>query len=108
MEVNTIPLQEAIDSVIRWKNLADQKLGLADMILAFNVPLINFTQIINKGCHSVRGYLAINEAGEKQLLVVGVDAEGHDLIDYENGYYVYDFSIACPMNCDQTSPLFTN
>ncbi len=105
---NTIPLDEAIAAVNRWKNLANQKLGVDDLILAFKIPVINFTQIIDKGCHSVRGYLAINDAGEKQLFVVGVDAEGHDLIDYDKGYYVYDFSSACPMTCDSSSPLYTN
>jgi hypothetical protein len=36
---------------------------------------------------------------------VGVDKNGVDLINYDQGLYVYDMTSPCPKNCDYTSPL---
>ena len=62
--------------------------------------------IINKilgqnGCVGIRMYYALNDGGEKQLVLVGVDAEENDLF---RGV-IADLSFACPPSCPDRSPL---
>ena len=48
-----------------------------------------------KGCVGIRMYYALNDAGVKQLILVGVDSEGRDM---EEGI-VADVSKICPPDC---------
>lgn len=47
-----------------------------------------------EGCMGIRMYYAHDEKGEKQLLLVGADAEGNDMEDL-----VVDGSRICPPDC---------
>lgn len=53
------------------------------------------------GCVGIRVYYAINSDGVKQLIVVGVDANGNDLY---NGLLA-DRSFNCPPDCGAANPL---
>ncbi len=53
------------------------------------------------GCMGMRMYYGINNDGEKQLVLVGVDSDEHDMV---NGI-VADLSKLCPTMCDGNSPL---
>lgn len=52
-------------------------------------------------CVGVRIYYAIDDAGVKQLILVGVDANENDLYNGVLG----DRSIKCPPTCGATNPL---
>jgi hypothetical protein len=55
------------------------------------------------GCVGMRVYYAIKDTGEKQLVIVGVDADGNDLY---NGKLA-DRSFNCPSDCSAANPLNT-
>ena len=56
------------------------------------------------GCVGLRVYYAINDAGQKQLVVVGVQADGNDLY---NGLLA-DRTFNCPSDCSSNNPLNTS
>ncbi|MER2998436.1 hypothetical protein [Pontibacter populi] len=49
-----------------------------------------------EGCMGIRMYYARDEKGQKQLVLVGADAEGNDMEDI-----VVDNSKICPPDCDE-------
>jgi hypothetical protein len=57
------------------------------------------------GCVGIRIYYATNEAGDKKLLLVGVDSEGNDLLPEadanpgDGGNTIGDYSYPCPNMC---------
>ena len=62
--------------------------------------------LINKmleqdGCMGLRIYYALDENGNKQLIIVGADQEENDLY---NGI-IAEKLIKCPPNCPKDSPL---
>jgi hypothetical protein len=63
-------------------------------------------QILSEaGCVGVRIYYAVDEKGEKKLLIVGVDGEGNNLLPLEGsaldggGNTIADYSFPCPTYC---------
>lgn len=88
---------------------------------AFNIPIKDLQEVIKeKKVDSVRGYLGVEEKiveGEavyiEKLIIVGVDANGKDMISSSNsltlgdgdGDDIYDFTSPCPEVCDPKSPL---
>lgn len=70
----------------------------------FTMPKNNFVQILATNPASIRGHMGLDTTTNPytaHLIVVGVDANGQDMVDYNNGLYYYDFSDACPINCPQ-------
>lgn len=59
------------------------------------------------GENGIRAYNGIDDNGAYKLIIVAVDANGKDLIDPENGFNIYDFTLPCPATCDVNSQLFT-
>ena len=53
-----------------------------------------------EGCMGIRIYYALDDDGQKQLVLVGADAEGNDM---EN--MVVDFAHVCPPYCSPTGNL---
>jgi len=105
MSRNVIALNEAIDEAANWRALAQRKLGNDDFVKAFTIPMIDFAQIKAEGAVGLRAYLADSATGEKKLLIVGVDRNGDDMIDYDNNQFIYDFTTPCPPMCREGSPL---
>jgi hypothetical protein len=101
---NVLPKQTAIEYASNWRTLGESKLG-QDFFKGFLIPMEDISQIISKGCANIRVYIGNDAEDKKHLLIVGVDAEGKDLIDYNNDYYVYDFTSSCPDFCDESSVL---
>ena len=75
-----------------------------------------FLQSILKedSCAGLRIYQAIDDEGMRRVLVVGVDAQGNDLIGPinedgslpdEGGGVIGDTPMSCPSTCDPNSPL---
>ena len=71
---------------------------------AFLMPLDDLAQTLNEpGVADSRFYLGLaqTESGQvAKLMVVGVDAKGGDMVDYDRGDYVYDLSQSCPPLCN--------
>lgn len=53
-----------------------------------------------EGCVGIRMYYGINDEGGKELVLVGVNAEGNDLQEL-----VADLSVPCPKICSEKNPL---
>lgn len=103
MAKNVIPLNEAQN----WAKIYREK--NPNSVIAYLVPRIDFTQLLQeKDVVDIRAYVGIDpESGLQKLMLVGVDANGNDLINPENGQFIYDFSKPCPDECAVNSPLFT-
>lgn len=101
---NVLPLQEATDQAANWRELANNAFGTG-YIKGFKLSMVNFTQIQDSGADSIRVYLGVTNDGEKRLLMVGVDSNGDDMIDYDNGQYVYNLTTACPPGCGTANEL---
>ncbi|HET9052989.1 MAG TPA: hypothetical protein VFM90_02370, partial [Cyclobacteriaceae bacterium] len=67
-------------------------------------------RVVNEhGSVGMRVYYAIDDQGKKQLLLVGVDADGNNLLPQEgtaatnrtedDGPIIVDLSQPCPINC---------
>lgn len=85
-----------------WRNNPPKPLSKGHLI---DVDAIN-DLIAAGGVASIRAYMGVNGSGVQKLMFVGVDADGNDLIDSEEGYYIYPSDAACPSICDTTSPLY--
>lgn len=102
---NVVPLEQAQLWVNNWKNAPSiNPLSLR----GFLIPEVDLTQVIAEpGVVDVRGYLGIKEDGEFKFLICGVDEFGNDLVNYDAGHYVYDFTQPCPPTCGEAGPLNT-
>ena len=98
---NTVDQVTAQRWVEKWRG-SDEKLDLK----GFWVPGDDLREVMNEGgAQDARVYMAIDDDGNYHLLIVGVDADGNDMIDPDNGQYIYDFTQPCPATCSQTGPL---
>ncbi|MBX0292010.1 hypothetical protein K3G63_16280 [Hymenobacter sp. HSC-4F20] len=105
----------------RQQPLTDAGPGAAKRINAYYLSNQILTEIqAQQGCVGLRFYMGLdkpkageNKAAEYQMLVVGVDANGYDMVPrpatsgellYEDGI-VGDNAQKCPSVCDSTSPL---
>lgn len=110
---STISLQQAQDWIARWKEGSLKDLT-AITVKAFLIPGIDVTEVLaEKGVQDVRAYIGVDESQIPHLLIVGVDENGNDMIDNDelvneqNGWNIYDFTVPCPKTCDFKSPLYT-
>lgn len=101
---NVVPLNDAVNACSNWRTLVDDKMP-NDKVYAFKIPMIDFIEILHEDAVSIRAYLGEDSSGNKKMFLVGVDASGNDMIDYDNDQYVYDYSEPCPSDCDVNSPL---
>ncbi|UMY65769.1 MULTISPECIES: hypothetical protein [unclassified Flavobacterium] len=96
---NVIPLKQAQDWAANWQK--------DNTLKAFLIQKDNIDSILAAGGNvaNFRGYLGLDDAGDPVFMLVGVDASGNDIINEEDGYYVYDFNDPCPRTCSPGSPL---
>jgi hypothetical protein len=52
------------------------------------------------GCIGIRIYYAIDERGQKQMVLVGADVDGNDLVEM-----IVDSGVVCPPYCTGTGNL---
>ncbi|WP_343534747.1 hypothetical protein [Pedobacter sp.] len=131
-EVPTVPLEEAIDRVTRFRNELINKVPEANIPRAVFIPIADLMAIIDKfqslddhgnirnSLTGVRAYFAIKES-DKDLpdsitaLIVPVDLAGADIVAHtnvgvggeeEDDSDIYDFTQPCPDKCDKSSPLY--
>jgi hypothetical protein len=92
-----IPLDEAVIWTANYRN-SDPGATRAHF---FGIHKI--LQLLGQdNCVGIRVYYAINTTGERQLVMVGVDAQERDIL--ATGV-VLDQSFPCPSCCDALSPL---
>lgn len=100
--VNTITLETAQSWAKNWRATP------AATVKAHLIPHVDIKQLMaEENVVDVRAYIGIDDNGENKLMLVGVDANGNDLIDDAKGQYIYDFTKPCPTTCNITSPLYT-
>lgn len=95
-ENHDISLQEAAELTANYRN-ANPGQTLGHFFGATAIAAI----LGQEGCVGIRLYYAITNAGQKQLVVVGVNADGNDLY---NGLLA-DRSFNCPPVCGISNPL---
>ncbi|UUC47322.1 hypothetical protein [Flavobacterium cerinum] len=104
MAKNTITLDTAREWAERW----NKKKGLYEghhKLKAFLIPGVDVTQAMSEpGVVNVRAYLGVDENHKEKLMIVGVDADGNDMIDADKGLYIFDFSEPCPSTCNKKPP----
>jgi hypothetical protein len=104
---NVISLETAQRWAERWKKVHGEY-DKHHLIKAFLIPGIDIKQVMNEtGVNDVRAYLGVDDNGTERLMIVGVDQEGNDMIDDENGQYIYDFSLPCPNTCNKKAPFIS-
>ncbi|MGV3547518.1 MAG: hypothetical protein ACO1N4_10685 [Pedobacter sp.] len=131
INVPTVPLQEAVDRVTRFRNQLIDKVPQANIPRAVFIPIADLMAIIEKfqslddhgnirnSLTGVRAYFAVKEGDEDlqddvTALIVPVDLGGSDIVAHTNGLGgdeeddsdIYDFTQPCPSKCDEESPLF--
>ena len=111
-EQNTITIDQALDWGKRWKE-GSSKDVINNSLKAFLIPGIDLKEVLAEiNVQDVRTYFGIDKYNVPHLMIVGVDANGNDMIDIDpavnekNGWNIYDFSLPCPKTCDPKSPLF--
>lgn len=94
--LNTIELKVAQLWAERW----NKNLNILKGVKAFKIQGVNVTAIMSQpGTVDIRVYMGVKDDGVPTLLVVGVDANGDDMIDPDKGYHIYDYSEPCPSSC---------
>lgn len=102
MPVTIIDLATAQDWVNEWRTKPPKPLAKGHLITGASLQqLLNTNDVV-----SVRAYMGVDENGEQKLCFVGVDADGNDLIDENEGYNIYASETSCPNICDINSPLY--
>lgn len=104
MELNVITLQQAQEWAKNW-NFKKLEFFATRDLKAFRIS----EQVIQnvtapQRVVDIRTYLGLDEHMEPHLMIVGVDVEGNDLIDYQNGLYIYNFTKPCPSYCSKSVP----
>jgi hypothetical protein len=96
-----ITLEQAKNWIKTWRNNLPKEPAKAHLIN--KQALLDVMQPVD--VVSVRTYLAIDDEGVQKLVLVGVDANGKDLID--ETHIITDRTSPCPPVCDVNNPLFT-
>jgi hypothetical protein len=96
-----ITLEQAKSWIKTWRNNLPKEPAKAHLIN--KQALLDVMQPADVA--SVRVYLAIDDNNVQKLVLVGVDANGKDLID--ESHIITDKTSPCPPICDINSPLFT-
>ncbi|MFP3834187.1 hypothetical protein [Chryseobacterium sp. SIMBA_028] len=100
---HAVSFEEAKRWIIRWQ-VKELTSGLE--IKAHMIPSKDVFDIFykDKGFENYRGYNAIDDDGVYKFLMVGVNSEGYDIVNYDNGDYVYDMTTPCPSVCSKGKP----
>lgn len=108
MPRNTITLTQAQDWANRWNQNKVTYLTNNDL-KAFKIPKDVIDDVTQpRDVVDVRTYFGLDVNSDPHLMIVGVDNDGNDLIDEQNGFYIYNFATPCPSYCNQTDPFINS
>ncbi|MNK00634.1 hypothetical protein D3C87_184230 [compost metagenome] len=130
INVPTVPLDEAVARVTRFRDQLINQVPEANIPRAVFIPIADLMAIIEKfqdldehgnirnSLTGVRAYFAVKD-GDQDLpddvtaLIVPVDLGGADVVAHTTGGLggdddsdIYDFTQPCPSVCDPGSPLY--
>ena len=104
MTLNPISLEVAQ----KWAEKWNKDVNILEGIKAFKIRGENIRALMNQpGTVDIRTYIAVKDNNEPTVLVVGVDANGNDMIDPVKGFHIYDYAEPCP-NCCSGGPSHIN
>lgn len=101
---NEITLAQAQAWAQNWNN---DKLTFLERndLKAFSISETIINSVLTPvGVVGMRAYLGIDENNEPHLMLVGIDANGNDIINPASGYNIYNFAKPCPSCCSTTTP----
>ena len=104
MAENAIELGTALEWAKAWRNLED-KSSYVNELKGWWAPGSDLSQVTQEGAVDSRMYIGL-KGTEIKLMLVGVNADGQDMINAEEGWFIYDATKPCPPMCDSESPLF--
>ncbi len=94
---HAITLAEAAAMTKRFR---DSVSSTATIAFAFDIESIK--SLANQaGCDKMRAYPGLDENGDPQLILVGADATGNDIITGT----LLERAIKCPQSCSSANPL---
>lgn len=104
MPRNTITLSQAQEWAKNWNIKKVQYLKDNDL-KAFRIPAQVIADVTSpQQVQDIRTYFGLDSEMNPHLMIVGVDSNGNDLIDPDNGLNIYNFSHPCPSTCNQSTP----
>ncbi|RZK81678.1 MAG: hypothetical protein EOO92_04535 [Pedobacter sp.] len=130
INVPTVPLEEAVARVTRFRDQLIKQVPEANIPRAVFIPIADLMAIIDKfqdldehgnirnSLTGVRAYFAVKDTDQDlpddvTALIVPVDLAGADIVAHSTGVKgeeddsdIYDFTQPCPTVCDEESPLF--
>lgn len=93
---HTIQLEDAVAMVQRYRDNQNE-----DNLKALSLPKEDLTELLNQeGCAGLRFYPASQFDGSFDLVIVGYDNEGNDMLEI-----IKNHLSRCPINCSQTGDL---
>lgn len=98
---HAVLFEDAVEWINNWQTRTDIT---GTEIKAYLIPPKDVYDIFTKdpNVKDLRGYNAINNNKEFKFLIVGVDENGNDIVDYNNGSYIYDMTTPCPSVCSKS------
>ena len=90
-----------LNDASRWTANYRNTIQPGDVIAEFLGKEKILELLSQEGCVGIRFYYAINDSGEKILVLVGADSNENDM---ENGL-ILDFGIPCPPVCSKRNRL---
>lgn len=97
-------INQIIDLTDASKLTANYRLNSPGQTLGHAFGRRQMLDLLNQNnCEGFRIYYGLNETGEKQLVITGIDINGNDL--YEG--LLLDRSQICPSVCSSSNPLNT-
>ncbi len=94
---HNIPLKRAAADTKRFRGGGPGRNGVAGAFLADSVRKL----LDQPGCVGIRLYLGESEARDSEVIAVGVDAQGNDMVEGT----LLNASFPCPPFCSDDNPL---
>jgi hypothetical protein len=104
MPSKTITFDQAKQWAQNWNNNKVVFMQTSDL-RAFTIP----QQVLNDVTEhpdvvDIRTYFGLDDDMKPHMMIVGVDANGNDLIDPARGLFIYNFIKPCPSACNGVAP----
>jgi hypothetical protein len=109
---NIVELGDAMNRIARWRAYVGEEFETKAFFISLKDIVDLYEEVMKNQGTGVRAYLARNDEGTDELLLVGVINDetpgdgGRDIIMMDGASTIYDLTSPCPNMCDFRSPLF--
>ncbi len=96
------------DSYVKAWNDNGIAFSATTLLEYFTMNKIDLTEVLGEKPEKVRFYIGLDMTvtpHEPHLMVVGVDKNGQNMLDYSKNQYAYDLTKPCPKYCPQMTSL---